>query len=164
MTVQHASFALDFEARASFADVTDQVIEAISAMAIDSGVLTVYSQHTTCTVIIQEQADDVDYWGEQYILQDMMNGISTVFPTCTTDGQYLHPGPEHIRIAEGERDEKGWWSYNTDAHLRSVVLGRSVTIPIVEGVAQLGEFGRIYFGDLDQLRARTRTVRVAVIS
>lgn len=28
---------------------------------------------------------------------------------------------------------------------------------------QLGEFGRIYFADFDQVRARERTVRIAVI-
>lgn len=164
MTVQHASFTLDFDARASFADVTDQVIDAVAKLFVESGLLTVYSQHTTCAIVIQEQSDDVDYWGEQYILQDMVKGLSTLFPTCTTDGQYLHPGPEHIRIAHSERNEEGWWSYNTDAHLRSVLLGRSVTVPVIDGVLQLGEFGRIYFGDLDQLRTRTRRVRVAVVS
>lgn len=164
MTVQHASFTRDFPQRTSFADITDQVLDTVREFAVGDALLTVYSQHTTCALIVQEQSDDVDYWGEQYILQDMIGGLAGVFPTCTTDGQYLHPGPEHIRIARSERDEQAWWSYNTDAHLRSVLLGRSVTIPVVAGEAQLGDFGRIYFGDLDQLRARTRTIRVSVVS
>lgn len=164
MTVQHASFELDFDARVSFADVTDRVTEIVSELGVTDALLTVYSQHTTCSVLIQEQADDVDLWGEQVILQDMVGGLASVFPTCTTEGQYLHPGPEHIRIARSERDEEGWWSYNTDAHLRSVMLGRSVTVPVAAGKPLLGEFGRVYFGDFDQLRARTRTVRVAVVS
>jgi thiamine phosphate synthase YjbQ (UPF0047 family) len=92
----------------------------------------------------------------------MVQGLSKLFPTCTTQGQYLHPGPMHIKIASEERGEEAFWSLNTDAHLRSVILGRSVMIPIVEKELQLGEFGRIYFADFDQVRARQRTVRVCI--
>jgi thiamine phosphate synthase YjbQ (UPF0047 family) len=48
--------------------------------------------------------------------------------------------------------------------LVSVLLGRSVTVPLVDGELQLGQFGRIYFADLDQVRARQRTVRIAIVS
>ena len=41
-------------------------------------------------------------------------------------------------------------------------MGRSVTIPIIDGEIQLGEFGLVYFADWDQVRARTRTVIVQV--
>ena len=89
--------------------------------------------------------------------------MSKIFPTCETEGQYLHPGPLHIEIAGRERDEEAFWSLNTDAHLRSVMLGRSVSVPIENGEAILGEFGRIYFADFDQVRARERTVRVTIV-
>lgn len=52
---------------------------------------------------------------------------------------------------------------NTDAHLRSVIMGRSVTIPVIDGAVQLSEFGCIYFGDWDQIRARERTVIIQVM-
>jgi thiamine phosphate synthase YjbQ (UPF0047 family) len=114
-------------------------------------------------VLIQEQSDDVDYSGEQFLLQDMVQIFERLIPRCITQGQYLHPGPKHIEIARTEREEEAWWSLNTDAHLRSVLLGRSVTIPIVESRLQLGEFGVIYFADFDQVRARTRTVRITAL-
>lgn len=143
--------------------MTDQVIASAAESELADGLVTVYSQHTTCSVLIQEQSDDVNFWGEQFILQDLVHGLSTIFPTCTTEGQYLHPGPEHIRIADTERDERAFWSLNTDAHLRSVLLGRSVAVPLIDGQLQLGEFGRIYFADFDQVRARERTVRVSLV-
>jgi thiamine phosphate synthase YjbQ (UPF0047 family) len=43
------------------------------------------------------------------------------------------------------------------------MLGRSVIVPVSGGKAELGEFGRIYFADFDQVRARQRTVRVSII-
>jgi thiamine phosphate synthase YjbQ (UPF0047 family) len=163
MTAHNASFTIQSDRRPTFHDVTDQVIASAAESGLTDGLATVYSQHTTCSVLIQEQSDDVNFWGEQFILQDLVQGLSTIFPTCTTEGQYLHPGPEHIRIAEAERDERAFWSLNTDAHLRSVLLGRSVAIPLIDGQLQLGEFGRIYFADFDQVRARERTVRVSLV-
>ena len=121
-----------------------------------------FSQHTTCSVLIQEASDDVDYWGTELLMQDLVTILEGIAPTCRTEGQYLHPGPMHIEAAKG-RDEHPAWSLNTDAHLRSVILGRSQTMPVVDGAMMLGEFGRIYFADFDQTRARERTVRVQIV-
>lgn len=163
MAYYHDTCTLSSDRRVTFDDVTDRVIESVKKSCIKDGLINVYSQHTTCSVLIQEQSDDVNYWGTQYILQDMVNGISKIFPKCETEGQYLHPGPIHIEIASRERNEEAVWSLNTDAHLHSVILGRSVTVPIVNGNIQLGEFGRIYFADFDQVRARERTVMFTIV-
>jgi secondary thiamine-phosphate synthase enzyme len=162
MSCFHDSYTIQSDNRVTFDDVTSSAIESVKKSGIKNGLLNVYSQHTTCSVLIQEQSDDVNYWGTQFILQDLVNGLQKLFPTCDTESQYLHPGPKHIQIAQQERNEEAGWSLNTDAHLRSVILGRSVTIPIIDGEVQLGEFGRIYFADFDQVRARKRTVRVMI--
>jgi secondary thiamine-phosphate synthase enzyme len=161
--VLHKTLSVQSEARPTFHDVTDGVLEAVRESGVQNGICVVYSQHTTCSVLIQEQSDDVNFYGNQLVLQDMVNGLSKLFPTCETQGQYGHPGPLHIKIAKEERAEEAWWSLNTDAHLRSVMLGRSESIPVVDGQLILGEFGRIYFADFDQVRARTRTVRVQIV-
>jgi thiamine phosphate synthase YjbQ (UPF0047 family) len=113
-------------------------------------------------VLIQEASDDVNYWGTELLMQDLVNVLEKLIPTCRTEGQYLHPGPRHIKAAAG-RGELPSWSLNTDAHLRSVIMGRSQSIPVVDGQLTLGEFGRIYFADFDQVRARKRTVRVQIV-
>jgi len=159
----HKSFTIQSETRPTFDDVTDKALEIMRQSGIQNGIMIVYSQHTTCSVLIQEQSDDVNYYGTQLILQDMVNGFEKIFPTCLTEGQYLHPGPLHIEIASRERAEEPFWSLNTEAHLRSVLLGRSVIVPVNEGKAELGEFGRIYFADFDQVRARQRTVRISIM-
>lgn len=163
MTTFHDSFTIQSDRRPTFEDVTERAKTAAKKSGLADGIVTVYSQHTTCSVLIQEQSDDVNYWGEQLILQDMVDGLAKMFPTCTTNGQYLHPGPEHIRIAQTERSEQAWESLNTDAHLRSVLIGRSVTVPLLSDELQLGRFGRIYFADFDQVQARERTVRIAIV-
>jgi thiamine phosphate synthase YjbQ (UPF0047 family) len=163
MICRHNKFTVQSDTRPTFEDVTGRALAFVSETGMSEGLMTVYSQHTTCAVLIQEQSDDVNFYGIQFILQDLANGLAAMFPTCETEGQYLHPGPKHIAIAKNERAEEAWWSLNTDAHLRSVMLGRSVTVPVTGGEAQLGQFGRIYFADFDQVRARERVVWVTVI-
>jgi len=162
MTVYHDSFKIQSDRRPTFHDVTEQVQGALQQSGVSEGILLVFSQHTTCSVMIQEASDDVNYWGTELLMQDLVNVLTKIIPACLSEGQYLHPGPRHIQAAAG-RDELPSWSLNTDAHLRSVLLGRSVSIPVNDGVMILGDFGRIYFADFDQVRARERTIRVQII-
>ena len=91
-----------------------------------------------------------------------MDVFEAIVPTCRREGQYLHPGPKALKFAE-EHGEDARGCHNTDAHLRSSIVGRSETIVIDGGSLDLGEFGFIYFIDFDQTRARERTVQVMVI-
>lgn len=162
MPVYHEVFNIVSDRRPTFHPVTDQVKEIVEKSGIKNGILIVFSQHTTCSVMIQEASDDVNYWGTELLMQDLVNALEKIIPTCKTEGDYLHPGPEHIKEAV-KRNEEPFWSLNTDAHLRSILMGRSVSIPVVDGQMQLGEFGRIYFADFDQVRARERIVTVQIV-
>ena len=162
MAVYHRSFTIQSDRRPTFEDVTDRVQEILRNSGIRNGILVVFSQHTTCSIMIQEASDDVNYWNTDLLMQDLVNIFEKIIPTCRTEGQYLHPGPIHIKAAK-VRNELPSWSLNTDAHLRSIIMGRSESIPIFEGEMTLGEFGRIYFADFDQVRARERIVRVQIV-
>lgn len=161
--VYHETFTVDSGNRVSFFDVTNQVREIVKKSGIKEGLVNVYSQHTSCCVFIQEDSEDVTYWHTPLILQDMINVLSKIIPTCEYEGQYLHPGPIHTQHAQDWRNEETEWLLNTDGHLRSVLLGRSETIPMEDGEMILGEFGIIYFADMDQTRERTRKVRVQIV-
>ncbi|MBA4700128.1 MAG: YjbQ family protein [Ruminococcus sp.] len=163
MAVFHEVFTIESGQRVSFDDVTEKVIKIVESSEIREGIVNVYSQHTSCSVFLQEDSEDVTYWNVPLILQDMVNVLEKIIPNCNNEGQYLHPGPIHVKNAMELRDERSEWLLNTDGHLRSVLLGRSETIPLVDGEMVLGEFGRIYFTDMDQTRARTRNVRVQIV-
>lgn len=150
--------------RVSFEDITEQVKAIVKRSGIKNGLVNVYSQHTSCCVFIQEDSEDVTYWQKTpLILQDMINVLNKIIPDCQYEGQYLHPGPIHTKNAMELRDEKTEWLLNTDGHLRSVLLGRSETIPLINEEMILGEFGCIYFSDMDQTRERDRTAWVQII-
>lgn len=163
MQVRSQSFVLTTPARQEFFDVTDQLTALVADSGVTEGIALAYTQHTSCCVFIQEESEDVTYYGMQFILQDTLNAFAKIIPPTLHEGQYLHPGPIHIENAARLRDEHPSWGLNTDGHIISSIMGRSTTVPITGGQAVLGEFGRIYFGDLDSVRARDRTVFVTVL-
>lgn len=146
----------------TFHNVTAKTKEIAKASGIKNGIVVVYSHHTTCSVITQEAAFDVSMTGLETLQQDLVEVFENIIPTCRKEGMYLHPGPKALKFAE-EHDEDARGCHNTDAHLRSSIIGRSQTIVMVDGELDLGEFGFIYFIDFDQTRARQRTVQVMVI-
>ena len=136
--------------------------EAAKAVIERSGIKSVYSHHTTCCVITQECAFDLSMTGLETLQQDFVEVFESFIPNFRKEGMYLHPGPKALEFAaEHGKDARG--CHNTDAHLRSALVGRSETIPVIDGAMDLGEFGFIYFVDFDQTRARKRTVQITVI-
>ena len=164
MTVYHQTQDVDSPLhKPMFHDVTAAAERAVADSAIRIGLIVVYSPHTTCSVIIQEESHDRLYDGTEHLLQDMLDRLEAIIPTCRHEGQYLHPGKLHIAHAVDDLGEQAVWSLNTDAHIRSALIGRSESIPIVDGRMELGEFGRIYFVDFDGTRARARKVHFQLV-
>ena len=146
----------------TFHDVTDSVKEVVKESGVKDGIVVVYSHHTTCAVITQECAFDMSMTGLETLQQDLVNAFEKWIPTCRTEGMYLHPGKKALDFAESV-GEDNFGCHNTDAHLRSSIIGRSVTAVIIDGSPDLGEFGRIHFIDWDQTRARKRSLQVMII-
>jgi secondary thiamine-phosphate synthase enzyme len=162
MTVFFDEIKIQSETRPTFHDITEKVAEILNKSKVENGIALVFSPHTTCSVLIQEESHDTNYHGTYFLMQDLVNIFEKLIPTCRTEGQYLHPGPKHIEAGRKLKEEASW-SLNTDAHLRSVFLGRSESVPIIKGKLELGQFGRIYFADFDQVRARERFVKIQIV-
>ena len=148
--------------RPTFHAVTEKVKTLVAGARVNSGICVVYSRHTTCAVIIDEDSIDMAHNGLSYLQQDLADVLEKIIPSCLKEGQYMHPGREMILFA-AEHGEDRSGTLNTDAHLRSSILGRSESIPIINGRLELGEFGHIYFVDFDHTRPRKRTVIVQII-
>ncbi len=146
----------------TFHNVTESSKAIIARSGIKNGIVVVYSHHTTCCVITQEAAFDLSMTGLETLQQDFVEAFERFMPVCRKEGMYLHPGPKALAFAE-EHGEDARGCHNTDAHLRSALVGRSETIVLIDGQMDLGEFGFIYFIDFDQTRARKRTVQVQII-
>jgi secondary thiamine-phosphate synthase enzyme len=146
----------------SFHNVTDGTREIVERSGIRNGIVVVYSHHTTCSVIIQECAFDMSMTGLETLQQDFVDVFDNIVPVCKREGMYLHPGEKALSFA-AEHGEDARGCHNTDAHLRSALVGRSESIALIDGKMDLGAYGFVYFVDFDQTRARERTLQVTVI-
>ena len=146
----------------TFHNVTELAKNTVKNSRIRNGIVVVYSHHTTCCVIIEEVAFDMTMTGLETLQQDFVEVFEKLIPTFRKEGMYQHPGPKALQFGI-EHGEDVRACHNTDAHLRSSLVGRSETVVIIDGKLDLGEFGNIYFIDFDQTRARTRTVQIQVI-
>ena len=109
-------------------DITDQVSSAIPTDS--TGQCTIFVEHTTAGVLIQEN--------EPRLRSDIESILETIVP----DSTYAH-------------DELDG---NARAHLQSMLLGPSLTIPIVDGDLLLGTWQSIMLVDCDGPRTRRITV------
>jgi len=148
--------------RPSFHKITKDVQAIIDESGIKNGICVVYSSHTTCSVITQEDSHDETYAGLEFIQQDFIDVLEKIIPVCRKEGQYMHPGPQLTEFARSIGEDK-WQCLNTDGHLRSALIGRSESFGIVDGKIDLGSFGQIYFIDFDQTRPRKRRAAVQII-
>lgn len=116
-------------------EITDRVAAVVRAAAVREGLCTVFVRHTSCSLVIQENADpsarrDLEAWLARLV-------------------------PEHDPLfthhAEGPDD--------MPSHIRSALTQTSIPIPIVAGELALGTWQGIY---LWEHRRRPHTRRVVV--
>lgn len=153
--------------RVTYHEITEQIREHVKKSGIKEGICSVVSPHTTCSVIFEELSYDTNYYGYEYLQVDLNNILEKLIPRCVTEGQYYHPGPKHIKVGledfKGSISPEAYTMLNTDAHLKSTLLGTSETFVIENGELQIGTVGYIYFIDWDQIRKRDRTCHIKII-
>ncbi|GBD21543.1 hypothetical protein HRbin28_01992 [bacterium HR28] len=135
------AFARRFEVattgRDQMLDVTRQVREVIQASGIRDGLVCVFVAHSTAAVSVSEY--------EPGLVQDIRLTAERLAPQ--------HADYAHNRLNADD---------NAHSHLRSLVIGPSVTVPLVDGALTLGTWQRIVLLDFDT-HPRTRTVWVQVL-
>lgn len=122
------TFSVSTDDRVCVVDVTDRVTRALPAGA--AGLSTVFVAHTTAGVCLNE--------AEPRLLDDIETFVG---------GLASEDGWRHDALDD-----------NADAHLRSMLLGRSVAVPVSDGAPDLGTWQSILLVECDG--PRTRTVRV----
>jgi secondary thiamine-phosphate synthase enzyme len=132
VTVRHEQITVATTKREETIDITPRVKAAITRAKIGDGIVAVSVAHTTAAVFVNENADpDVQ--------KDLLTALERAVPR---DAKYAH--------AEG----------NGPAHIKTVLIGNSVTLPIRDGAIALGTWQGIYFAELDGPRERTATITV----
>jgi secondary thiamine-phosphate synthase enzyme len=120
-------------------EFTDRVERFVAESAIGSGLLTIFARHTSCSLLIQENADpDVQ--------RDLQAFFRRLVPLADDPAMaYL------VHRAEGPDD--------MPAHIKAALTAVSLSIPIMDGRLALGTWQGIY---LFEHRRDPSTRRIAL--
>ena len=113
--------------RVEFVDITGMISEIIKKSGIKDGLCVVYVPHTTAGVTINENADPT-------VRMDIAQVLGELVPRNKPEYRHL----------EG----------NSDSHVKTSMMGSSVSIPIVNGQLLLGTWQGVFFCEFDGPRAR----------
>jgi secondary thiamine-phosphate synthase enzyme len=125
-------FTLSTSSRNQLIDITDTVSDYVLRSGVKSGICLVYTPHTTAAITVNENADPS-------VKSDIIRKLTDIFPQN-----------DHYDHSEG----------NSDAHLKSSVIGCSQTLVIENGSLLLGTWQGIYFCEFDGRRTRQFYVKV----
>jgi secondary thiamine-phosphate synthase enzyme len=116
------------DARTALINLSDEVRGFVEATGVQDGYVQVSSLHTTAGLFMNEWQDA--------LLSDMKKMIEQVVPQSS---YYKHNDPE---FSDCDRN-------NADSHLRNVVVGHSLSVPISQGKTVLGQWQSIILAEFD---------------
>jgi len=125
-------FTVSTRTREELVDITSPVEDAVRKSGISSGLCVVYCPHTTGAITINEGADPA-------VARDLVMGLGRLVPR---NWDFSH--------MEG----------NSDAHMKTSMIGPSETVIVENGGLVLGTWQRIFFCEFDGPRSRNCFVKV----
>jgi secondary thiamine-phosphate synthase enzyme len=115
-------------------DITDDVARIVAESGIDDGFVLVSAMHITASVFVNDH--------ESGLWSDIMTWLEELAPQR----------PEYRHHLTGED--------NADAHLKRMLLGHQVTVPITRSALDLGPWERVHYGEFDGRRPKRVIVKV----
>ena len=119
--------------REEMIEITSEVENALRKSDATDGVCVLFTQHTTCGLTINENADPD-------VKSDVLLFLKNTIPQFCDDFKHF----EH----------------NSDAHIKSSLMGASVTVPFENGKLLLGRWQGIYLCEFDGARERKILIQI----
>jgi secondary thiamine-phosphate synthase enzyme len=115
-------------------DITDEVARIVKESRIDDGFVLVSAMHITASVFVNDH--------EPGLWSDISTWLEELAPRR----------PEYRHHLTGED--------NADAHLKRMLLGHQVIVPITRSALDLGPWERVHYGEFDGRRPKRVIVKV----
>ena len=120
-------------------DLTSRVGAIAAESGVRNGFVGIYSQHTTAAVFVSEY--------QAALNDDVLAFLGRVVEDGLT---YKHNSPEFSDCERG----------NATSHLRSMLFGHGVFLPLSDSTPVLGRFQSVIFAEFDGPRERTLQVQI----
>jgi secondary thiamine-phosphate synthase enzyme len=128
-------FVIRTQGHTQYVDITDRIEDAVRKSGVRDGIVCAFVAGTTAGMVVMDD--------EEGLKCDFRRTLDRLAPE---DGDYEHNSPG---------DPNGF------AHIRSMLVGPSVSVPVVDGKAVLGQWQHVFVADFDW-RPRERTITVTV--
>ncbi len=120
--------------RREYINITDRVSSVLAESKIQEGMVLVSAMHITAGVYIND--------AEEGIIGDIDEMLERLAPF----------GPEYRHHRTGED--------NGDAHLKNILVGHQVIIPVTGGRLDLGPWQEVYYAEFDGRRPKRLVIKV----
>jgi secondary thiamine-phosphate synthase enzyme len=128
MIVHTEYVTLNTKKRYEILDITERVEQVRANAGLRNGYVLVSAMHITASVFVNDH--------EPGLWSDIMEWLETLAPG--------KPGYKHHATGED----------NADAHLKRMLLGHQVLVPVTDGKLDLGPWERIHYGEFDGRRPK----------
>jgi secondary thiamine-phosphate synthase enzyme len=123
--------------------ITDEVEAFCAESGIAEGMILVSAMHITAAVFVNDD--------ESGLHEDIEALVQRLAPGPAPDDE--RPGPDYHHHATGED--------NGDAHLKALLVGHEVIVPVTKGKLDLGTWQQIFYFEFDG-RRRKRVILKAL--
>ena len=142
MKILSSIIELETSAGISLHDLTPAIKALVVSAGIQSGFVTVTSQHTTTAIAINEN--------EERLAEDVKAFLTRLIPP---NDRYMH---NDIALRDCPEDEPE----NAHSHLAAMLLGSSEVVALSSGELMLGQYQSVMLYELDGPRRRAVSVQV----
>ena len=137
--VHAETLTISTQERVQLIDITPRLAAQVRQAGIHHGIALVTSLHTTLALFINEF--------QEALLDDIRTFLEQV---VVRGGYWKHNDP---KFSDCDR-------FNTDAHLRAMLLGHNLALPVQNGELVLGTFQAVILAELDGPRERALQVQI----
>ncbi len=127
-------FTFNTRRQREFINITDGVADVVSASGVQEGMALISAMHITAGVYVND--------AESGLIADIEEWLQQLAPE----------GPNYRHHRTGET--------NGDAHLKNLLIGHEVIVPITAGRMDLGPWQQIYYAEFDGQRPKRLIVKV----
>jgi len=145
MKISHKTLEFQTKEEFDFIDLTQEVEKFVEESQIKNGLLNIQTLHTTAPLFLNEN--------EPLLLEDFKNHLEGFLPKSLN---YNHDNFTRRTIHMHEDECK-----NGHSHCRAIHLPSTLTLNIIDGKLQLGQWQRVFLVELD--KAKTRKVQIQII-
>ena len=138
MKTKLETLAVKTEKKQQLINITASVREVVEQAGFKEGVIGLFSQHTTATLLVSEF--------QAALLEDVSGFLKRI---VEEDRPYKHNLPEFSDCTR----------QNAASHLRSMLFHNSVMLPVSGGELVLGQFQSVIFAEMDGPRERSLKVQ-----